>query len=121
MTDTAKPVDLSTLEQGDTVVFKGGQKAIVNHVIECSIDYFTVFLFMINNGRPIHIERDYTKNGACVAFTYNPEIIKIIKNQKRWGDSDMKAAFLGGNEYAVWHGLNCNDWLEQYRVFKNEH
>lgn len=125
MTDTTKPVDLSTLEQGDTVIFRDGQKALVNHVIECSSDYFTVFLFMIDRGRPIHIERDYRKDGVCTAFTYNPQIVEIIKNPKQWSNSDMKAAFNEGirqsiNLYQQNGKVGISEWLEQYKQVNHE-
>lgn len=123
MTDTTKQIDISTLEQGDTVVFRDGQKALVNHICDNGYDGLKLYMFVVcdSNKQPLQFEDDYQDDGQ-VQFhnTHENDIIEIIKNPKRWTDDDIKAAFNGA--ILQIHKQNYVDfelWREQYKESKN--
>lgn len=126
MTDTTKPIDLSTLEQGDTVVFRDGQKAIVNHISDNFVGGFSVH-FSYTSTLNYQRNNDYLQNGETqFSFNTDNDIVEIIKNPKRWTDEDMKESFIMGYSHISEHNEDCdyekfaNDWLQQYKERKHE-
>lgn len=125
MTDTTKPqIDLSTLKQGDAVVFADGQKALVNHICDNGYGGLKIYMFIEcdSNKQPLQFEDDYQDDGQ-VQFhnTHENDIVEIIKNPRRWDDSDMKAAFEAGKptlESLFKHDLKFDVWLEHYKQVK---
>lgn len=106
-------IDLSTLEQGDEVIFRGGQKAVINQLTKqldndgVTIDFFVydhssslTDFYLVENGKLVNERNNYY------------DIIEVIKNPRRWTDEDMKAAF-DAEKPAF------DTWFQQYKVKKD--
>jgi hypothetical protein len=113
-------VDLSELKAGDSVVFRSGEKALVNYIRASDYEGFKIYFFMIGNGLPISFSDDYYKSGI-IQFSdeSDNDIVDIIHNVKKWTDEDMKIAF------CRWHSVTPSDdkfyhWLNVYRMYKLE-
>lgn len=118
MTDITQPVDLSTLEQGDTVVFRDGKQANVAHVNKRNYD--VVLHLGFRNGTVSKIR--YSFFGQTMYYNENYTIDRIIKNPKRWTDEDMKLAFEYGlkRNGAVIHHEAMFSWVRQHNGSENE-
>lgn len=120
MTDKIQ-IDISALEQGDTVVFRDGKRANVAHVNKR--DYDTVLHLGFKNGTVSKIR--YRFHGIAMYCGENYDIIEIIKNTKQWTDKDMAAACqLGIDVESNYRLKGCvidfKKWLQQYKERKKK-
>lgn len=122
-------IDLNELEQGDTVVFRDGQKATVNYVCDNGYDGIKVYFFMIGiYNEPFQFNDDYHKNGVIKFHDeIGLDIVQIIKKPKQWTDEDMLAACQLGIDTQLndvfslqCSVINFNEWLRKRKESKDD-
>jgi len=95
-------VDLSELKASDSVVFRSGEQALVNHICENDYDGFKIYFFMINVGLPISFSDDYYKSGI-IQFSNESDndIIEIIHNINEELKNAIEAALFLNTDYKL--------------------